>query len=172
MNQYIKDGIVNDGTELLTEEGLIFNPTPEDYYKHGWRDYFGARTKTRQDALEENKQNLLRECKEYYESQVERFFMGDDLVWMPAMDRLALTMLIRDGYEGQKKVHVFGKEVDGRKLVQFFKQVNRYELEVRNVFYKHCEAISKIKSTFEQQKYDYTEGYPNILGVSEEELWG
>lgn len=172
MNQYIKDGIVNDGTELLTKEGLIFNPTPEDFYKHGWRDYIGAKPKAGPEALEENKANLLRECKEYYESQVERFFMGDDLVWMSAVDRMTLTMLIRDGYEGQKKVYVFSKEVDGRRLIQFFKQVNRYELEARNIFHKHCDTISKMKSTSEQQGYDYTEGYPDILEVSEEELWG
>lgn len=172
MNQYIKDGIVNDGTELLTEEGLIFNPTPEDYYKHGWRDFFEAKTKTRSEALEESKTNLLRECKEYYESQVEKFFMGDDLVWMSAVDRMVLTMLIRDGYESQKRVHVLGKEVDGQRLVQFFKQVNQYELKARNTFYRHCGAISKMKSILEQQKYDYTEGYPDILGVTEEELWG
>lgn len=172
MNQYIKDGIVNDGTELLTEEGLMFNPTPEDYYKRGWRDFSGVKPGTRSEALEESKANLLRECKEYYESQVERFFMGDDLVWISAVDRITLTMLIKDGYEGQKKVYVFGKELDGRKLMWFFKQVNRYELEARNIFHKHCDTISKMKSTSEQQGYDYTEGYPDIIEVSEEELWG
>lgn len=172
MNQYIKDGIVNDGTELLTEEGLIFNPTPEDYYNRGWKDYVEGSRITREKALEENKQNFLRECKEYYESQVERFFMGDDLVWMSAVDRVTLTMLIRDGYGRQKRIHAFGREVDGRKLIQFFKQVNQYELEVRNIFQTHCKNILSLKNTFDIQKYDYTEGYPDILGVSEEELWG
>lgn len=175
---YVKNGELRDSKKFLkTEDGrTIFNAKPEQWAAEGWVEYKPqeeAKVLKLTPSLEDVRERLLEECRQFYENEVLKFKNYDKLEWIPAADRVVYVKVLEDALTFESVVTYEGKEYYIPDILTFFKKLNIYEIQAREVRERHLSALNSYASVEDLENHDFTAGYPEILtfmkSYSEEE---
>ena len=165
--KYIKNGVVNGSDILVTEEGTIFNPTPEMFYERGWQDYTEP-TNEQQQTVEQIRAQVISELISFENGTAVRgSYIDDELTWIPAPDRCSY----RHGLEALKKqgttvVTWNGKQVSVDKILEALDTLDAHAAMVTLRTHEHKRIIEGLKTEQELLRYDYTAGYPDIPEIN------
>lgn len=157
---YIKDGIFRDSKKYLqTSDGrAVFNASPEQWEAEGWEVYVPKPEPIREKSLEEKKQDLLEDAKNFRRAIFNVPYSKEE--------RAYYRILAEDLLEqGETKATLFDdteQEVDLQEAVGYFKALNIIENQITKVLNLHLNAIEKLETEEDINNYDYTTGYPSI----------
>lgn len=175
---YEKNGELRDSKKFLVSadgKRTIFNPKPKDWLAEGWKEYVPAvvEEKKVEPSLEDVRERLLEECRQFYENEVLKFKNYDKLEWISAADRVVYVKVLEDALTFETVVTYEGKEYYIPDILKFFKKLNIYEIQAREVRERHLSALNSYASIEDLENHDFTAGYPEILtfmkSYSEEE---
>lgn len=176
---YEKNGELRDSKKFLVSadgKRTIFNPKPKDWLAEGWVEYKPqeeAKVIKLTPSLEDVRERLLEECRQFYENEVLKFKNYDKLEWIPAADRVVYVKVLEDALTFESTVTYEGKEYYIPDILTFFKKLNIYEIQAREVRERHLSALNSYASIEDLENHDFTAGYPEILtfmkSYSEEE---
>ena len=158
-----------DGSPILSNVGLIFNPSEEDLLNNGW-ELESEEIKTSETPLEEVRNRVLFDAENYYKSSsVSGMYLNETLTWIPTEDRVKYMIHLKSMVEcgrGNEILECKGVSLDVNQAIEILNHINCYVLECHQVFVSHLENIKKFTSVEDLESYDYTGGYPEVLEIS------
>lgn len=165
--KYIKNGVINDGIILETENGTCYNPTHEMYIENGWEEYKEPTVNSPMYTLNHIKSEISRDLKSYYDStSVSGFYLNGKLTWIPTQERvffmIHLKSMVDTGLEN-RLINILGGKLTVTEAIDILNKINAYVVECYSVYLEHLEKIKKMTTSYDLETYDFTTGYPTQL---------
>lgn len=161
---YVKDGILNPCKKIRTEDGLIYNPTPEQIAAAGYVEFVPPAP-----TLDDVKAGKVSEIEAYDGSDaVNQFFIGSAPVWIAKADRVGL-MLRFESEEAVGKTTTtlwyegvcFTLPIASAKAM--LAAIEVYASACYDCTEGHKAAVNALTSEADVEAYDITAGYPAKL---------
>ena len=155
---YIKNGIYRDSKKFLQcEDGrTIFNASPEQWKAEGWKEYVPEPEPVYEKTFEEKQLDLIEDARNFKMSLADIPYSREERTFYRQLAKDLLE-------EGLTEAQIFDENDTNYNLeavVKYFRDLNIFEYECRNILQVHISAIKEIKSDEELDNYDYTLGYP------------
>lgn len=165
------------GNILYTENATIVNPTHEQMLDSGWLVYEPETSElTYEEFLAEEKELAIQNIDNYdRSSNVNIFYLAGQPMWLDAQTRQTLRISI-ESYQAigaQNVTKWFGGQQFTFPISAWVAMLNALEVyaaEALNVTEYHKANIMALDTIEEVQDYDYTEGYPEKLNLTQEYL--
>ena len=157
-----------NGGAIITENGVIVNPTEEQLAENGWQPYVEPEP-TDEEKLEAAKVEKLMQIDNYdASSNVEEFTVNGIPMWLGhelrQQIRTSADAYDAMGYEDMTKVFngiEFTFPITAWR--QMLNALEVYAAEALNTTERHKNAVNALTTIEEVEDYDYTVDYPNKL---------
>lgn len=165
--QFIKNGVINDGSFLTTEDGSdIFNPTYEDFIENGWEEFVEDNLPASQTKLEDAKQELLVELENYFKSSaVSGFYLDNRILDIPPVqDRVAFKVhlqLCKDRGIAEM-FNIKGTYLSVDEALHIIDELIIYMTSAYKVYLDHIESIKSLDYEVDVRLYDFTKHFPEL----------
>lgn len=153
------------GGVLVTDKGIIINPTEEQLAENGWQPYVEPEP-TNEEKLEAAKAEKLMQIDVYDASpNVEEFTINGNPMWLGhelrQQIRTSADAYDAMGYENMTKVFngiEFTFPITAWR--QMLNALEVYAAEALNTTERHKNAVNAMDNVQDVIDYDYTTGYP------------
>ena len=161
-----------NGGSIITETGVIINPTEEQLIENGWSLYIEPEPSA-EELLANAKAEKIAQIENYDSSEnVEQFIINGTPMWLGhelrQQIRTSADAYSAMGYENMTKVFngvefTFPIAV----WIQMLNALEIYAAEALNTTERHKAAINAMTNVQDVIDYDYTQGYPAKLEFGE-----
>lgn len=165
--QFIKDGVINDGSFLTTVDGTdIFNPSYEDFLDNGWEEYVEENLPAPKVKLDDAKQEVIIELENYFKSSaVSGFYLDNRLFEIPPVQdrvnfKIHLQVCKEKGIE--KNFNVKGTYLTVDQALDILDHLIVYMTEAYRIYLEHIENIKNLSYEVDVRLYDFTRDFPEL----------
>lgn len=157
---YIKNGIFRDSKKFLqcADGRTIFNATPEQWEAEGWKVYIPEPEPVYEKTLEEMKEDLAADARNFMESTLELPISREDRTHL----RILAQDLLEEGIEEAKIFEDEDRYVNLKDFIEYTKKLNVVEYQWRETLNEHLHNIKLLETEKEIDRYDYTLGYEKL----------